>query len=263
VTRADRAAPEQAMRAAEEARALARRLGLGDRPAIVTSAATGRGLPDLAAALGALADPPAAEAEGAWMPLDRAFSLPGAARVVTGAPRRGVLRVGEEVEILPGRRPAPLRLARGQHPRRARRHRERLQPPRAALLPGRALREREHRGRAGHGGGAALHGERRRRRGPGRRGGGGGQAGRVDGHARAGDRGRPLRRVRAAPREGPAPAEHLAQRRQAAQRPEAGEQPGAERHGRGGPDDPQHVVPARAGSARPEQIPFRWAHLNG
>jgi selenocysteine-specific elongation factor len=109
VTRADRAAPEQAARAAEEARALTGRLGLGDWPVVTTSAVTGQGLPELVAALGGLADPPDPVIEGAWMPLDRAFSLPGAGTVVTGALRRGVLRIGDEVEILPGRRPARIR----------------------------------------------------------------------------------------------------------------------------------------------------------
>ncbi|MGG5811257.1 selenocysteine-specific translation elongation factor [Falsiroseomonas sp. CW058] len=109
VTRSDRAAPESAARAAEEARALARRLGLGDWPVVVTSALTGQGLAELAGLLGGLAGPSGPASEGAWMPLDRAFSHPGAGTVVTGALRRGVLRIGEEVEILPGRRPARIR----------------------------------------------------------------------------------------------------------------------------------------------------------
>lgn len=109
VTRADRTTPEQVARAAEEARALTRRLGLGDWPVLPTSALTGQGVPELAAALGTLAGTPEPDVEGSWMPLDRAFSLPGAGTVVTGALRRGVLRLGEEVEILPGRRPARIR----------------------------------------------------------------------------------------------------------------------------------------------------------
>jgi signal recognition particle receptor subunit beta len=44
VTRADRAAPEEAARAAEAARRLLRDLALGDWPVVVTSAVTGRGL---------------------------------------------------------------------------------------------------------------------------------------------------------------------------------------------------------------------------
>jgi selenocysteine-specific elongation factor len=110
VTRADRAAAEQAAQAAEAARDLLRRLGLGDWPVVVTSAVTGQGLGELAVALGTLAGPaPPGEAGAAWLPLDRAFSLPGAGTVVTGALRHGRLEPGMEVEILPQGRRALVR----------------------------------------------------------------------------------------------------------------------------------------------------------
>jgi selenocysteine-specific elongation factor len=102
VTRADRAAPDQAAAAGEAARALLARLGLGAWPVVVTSAVAGTGLDALAAALDALAVPEDAPQGRAWLPLDRAFSLAGAGTVVTGALRSGVLRVEDEVEIIPG-----------------------------------------------------------------------------------------------------------------------------------------------------------------
>lgn len=110
VTRADRAAPEQAARAAEAARDLVQRLDLGNWPVVVTSALTGEGLAALAAALGCLAGPESSgETGSAWLPLDRAFSLPGAGTVVTGALRRGRLELGMEVEIMPRGRRALVR----------------------------------------------------------------------------------------------------------------------------------------------------------
>jgi selenocysteine-specific elongation factor len=102
VARADRATAEQAGRAAIAAGALLRALGVGDWPVVTTSAVTGQGLAELAAALAALAVPAGPAEEGAaWLPVDRVFSLPGAGTVVTGALRRGRLAPGEEIEILP------------------------------------------------------------------------------------------------------------------------------------------------------------------
>lgn len=109
VARADRATPDQAAAAAAAAQALLYRLRLGAWPVCVTSAVTGQGLAALAATLGSLAEPPPEPTEGAWLPLDRAFSLPGAGTVVTGALRRGRLAPGDEVEILPSRTRARIR----------------------------------------------------------------------------------------------------------------------------------------------------------
>ncbi|MCB4823470.1 selenocysteine-specific translation elongation factor [Roseicella aerolata] len=101
VTRCDRAGPGEAARAAAAARALLARLGLGDWPVVATSAVTGEGMAALAVHLDALARAEEAGSEGAWLPVDRAFSVAGAGTVVTGALRRAPLAVGEEVEILP------------------------------------------------------------------------------------------------------------------------------------------------------------------
>jgi selenocysteine-specific elongation factor len=112
VTRCDRV--QEVVAAEEGARALLARLGLGDWPVVATSAQTGQGITALAAELARLAqaDRPQADravAQGAWLPVDRAFSRPGAGTVVTGALRRAPLAVGEEVEIWPGGARARLR----------------------------------------------------------------------------------------------------------------------------------------------------------
>jgi selenocysteine-specific elongation factor len=107
LTRCDRGGNAAAAEAG--ARALLARLGLGDWPVIATSAVTGDGVPELAAVLAKLARAAAPAREGAWLPVDRAFSRPGAGTVVTGALRRAPLRVGDEVEIWPGGTPVRLR----------------------------------------------------------------------------------------------------------------------------------------------------------
>jgi selenocysteine-specific elongation factor len=107
ITRCDRVSDHAA--AAVQARALLARLGLGDWPVLATSALTGEGLPELAAALAALARAEVPGLAGAWLPVDRAFSRPGAGTVVTGALRRASLAVGDEVEIWPGGARARLR----------------------------------------------------------------------------------------------------------------------------------------------------------
>ncbi|MGG5886605.1 selenocysteine-specific translation elongation factor [Falsiroseomonas sp. HC035] len=107
LTRCDRVQDRAAAEA--EARALLSRLGLGEWPVTATSAVTGDGVPELAAALAGLARAEVQAAEGAWLPVDRAFSRPGAGTVVTGALRRATLRVGDEVEIWPGGTAARVR----------------------------------------------------------------------------------------------------------------------------------------------------------
>lgn len=110
VARSDRAAPEAAARSAEGARALLRGLGLGVWPAIATSAVTGDGLAELAAALAGLAGPPeAGTPDAAWLPVDRVFAMAGAGTVATGALRRGMLRLGQTLEVLPGGGAAQIR----------------------------------------------------------------------------------------------------------------------------------------------------------
>ena len=101
LTKADLATPETlAARSAEIAEAAA---GAGlDRPAVVaTSALTGQGMPELAAAL--LDACPAQADDGfPYLPVDRVFSQPGFGTVVTGTLRRGRLSVGDTLALVPG-----------------------------------------------------------------------------------------------------------------------------------------------------------------
>ncbi|RYI89351.1 MAG: GTP-binding protein, partial [Acetobacteraceae bacterium] len=109
VARSDLATPEQRAAAAAAAGTLLADLGLGTWPVIPTSARTGEGIDDLAAALGGLARESGAGSGGAWLPLDRAFTLPGAGVVVTGTLRRGELALDDAVDLLPGLRSATIR----------------------------------------------------------------------------------------------------------------------------------------------------------
>jgi selenocysteine-specific elongation factor len=77
---------------------------LVDFPIVPVSAFSGQGLDDLRAALAEalLASPPQAESGAARLPVDRVFTLSGFGTIVTGTLRGGPLRVGDEVELLPG-----------------------------------------------------------------------------------------------------------------------------------------------------------------
>ncbi|MEZ4225204.1 MAG: selenocysteine-specific translation elongation factor [Polyangiaceae bacterium] len=76
-------------------------MGLQARAVVPTAATTGKGLPELEAALLAMAAeaPAAADDERVWLPVDRVFSVKGAGTVVTGTLTRGSLRVGEAVYV--------------------------------------------------------------------------------------------------------------------------------------------------------------------
>lgn len=111
IAQCDRATPEAAHRAGEEAAALATACGFAATPVVRTSAVTGEGVAALAEALTALAQEAAPRPElGLFqLPVDRVFALPGIGPVVTGTLRRGRLSVGEEVEFLPGHLRARVR----------------------------------------------------------------------------------------------------------------------------------------------------------
>ena len=76
---------------------------LAHAPIIGTSARSGAGIAELREAIGALLESatPPAPAEGAFLPVDRVFSMTGHGTVVTGTLRRGTLAPGAEVEVLP------------------------------------------------------------------------------------------------------------------------------------------------------------------
>lgn len=102
ISKCDRATPEQIARAAETAQDLAAELGLAVDPPIPVSALTGEGLDDLRAAIAGLAGRGASPDDGfAYLPIDRAFLVGGHGLVATGSLRRGRLRAGDAVELLP------------------------------------------------------------------------------------------------------------------------------------------------------------------
>ncbi|WP_158043341.1 selenocysteine-specific translation elongation factor [Skermanella pratensis] len=105
---ADAAQAEAAGRAACE---LARDAGIGEVTAVRTSAVTGAGLDRLREALGTLPRDSGTEADAGvfFLPADRVFAVAGFGTVATGTLRRGSLRVGDAVEILPGGRCARVR----------------------------------------------------------------------------------------------------------------------------------------------------------
>ncbi len=91
---------------ADVRRALQER-GLPSMPVVRSSAASGDGIDALERALaGLLVGAAPVDDRGLFqLPIDRVFAVAGAGAVATGTLRRGVLRVGDEVEVLPiGRR---------------------------------------------------------------------------------------------------------------------------------------------------------------
>src|SRR4051812_18607308 len=103
VTRSDLAGPEDAL---NEARAEIERTSLGAVEAVAVSAVTGRGIPDLQAALDRLVRrlpvPDTAAPVRLWV--DRSFSIRGSGTVVTGTLAAGSVAIGDELELGPGGR---------------------------------------------------------------------------------------------------------------------------------------------------------------
>lgn len=111
VSKCDVAASGQAERAAAEARRLVAEAGLGDAPAVFTSAVNRTGMDALVGRLRAWLAAPTARADHGffYLPVDRVFTMPGFGTVATGTLRRGRIAVGDEVEIAPGCRHARVR----------------------------------------------------------------------------------------------------------------------------------------------------------
>ena len=84
---------------------------LAGSPIIPCSAVTGAGLPALLAALDAALDrsPGRRDLHRPRLPVDRVFTITGFGTVATGTLQDGVLRTGEEVEIVPEARRARIR----------------------------------------------------------------------------------------------------------------------------------------------------------
>jgi selenocysteine-specific elongation factor len=106
VSKCDLVSDDAAGLAADEAMALAGRVGLDPLPPVLTSAATGRGMDGLRDALRQLAETRSAdEAYGrAYLPIDRAFAMTGHGPVVTGTLRGAGIAAGDMLELLPAGR---------------------------------------------------------------------------------------------------------------------------------------------------------------
>jgi selenocysteine-specific elongation factor len=111
LTKSDLADDDTRTLAQMEVRELVAGSFLEGAPVLSVSARTGEGLPALRSALGLLAASAGPRHEDGLLrlPIDRAFTLRGFGTVVTGTLVSGVLRVGEEVEVLPGGRRARVR----------------------------------------------------------------------------------------------------------------------------------------------------------
>jgi selenocysteine-specific elongation factor len=109
ISKTDLVAPDAAEAVGRAAAQFVRGVGLTVSATVLTCAQTGAGLDGLRSAL-AEAVPDARGEDGfAYLPVDRAFSVPGHGTVVTGTLRRGSLAVSDAMTILPQGRLVRLR----------------------------------------------------------------------------------------------------------------------------------------------------------
>ncbi len=111
VTKADLLGPGDEAGVTRQITADLRGTILEGQPIILCSAHSGQGLEAVREGLHALAHrcPPPAPLAGAFLPIDRAFSLTGAGTVVTGTLQGAGLRIGEAVELWPSGQRASIR----------------------------------------------------------------------------------------------------------------------------------------------------------
>jgi len=111
VTKADLLGPGDEAAVISQITADLRGTLLDGQPIILCSAHSGAGVEAVREGLHALAHrcPPPAALAGAFLPIDRAFSLTGAGTVVTGTLQGAGLRVGEAVELWPSGKRASIR----------------------------------------------------------------------------------------------------------------------------------------------------------
>jgi selenocysteine-specific elongation factor len=108
VTKIDRADPQRVQAVCSDVAALLAGTALAGAPVFALSAHSGEGLPALKEALFAAArGAPARDAGDALfrLAIDRAFTLDGVGTVVTGTVHSGRVAVGDELAIVPGRKP--------------------------------------------------------------------------------------------------------------------------------------------------------------
>lgn len=103
LTKCDLASASERAAALKHLRTLLKGSYLAYAPIVFTSAETGEGLEELKHTLRSLCAPQTTAVDDAsfYLPIDRVFSIPGRGTVVTGTLRRGSLRVGDEVELMP------------------------------------------------------------------------------------------------------------------------------------------------------------------
>lgn len=104
LTKVDMVDPDWLAMVTEDVRAELAGTFLADAPIFPVSAHTGQGLPELRAALAALAEgfAPRRRSDLARLPIDRVFTLKGHGTVVTGTLIAGTFRLGDDVQLFPG-----------------------------------------------------------------------------------------------------------------------------------------------------------------
>jgi selenocysteine-specific elongation factor len=104
MTKCDKVDAEWIALQEEDIRKFAAGTFLQDAPVVRVSSTTGEGLPALVAALDVIAASVPGKDSSLFfrLPVDRSFSMKGFGTVVTGTLVGGTIRVGEEVQVLPG-----------------------------------------------------------------------------------------------------------------------------------------------------------------
>lgn len=101
MTRCDAATEDQLEVSQGLAEELLAENGFVDPQVVLTSAKTGQGLDELRALLADALKEYQSRPGGAWLSIDRVFTVEGRGTVVTGTLARGRFSVGDEIEILP------------------------------------------------------------------------------------------------------------------------------------------------------------------
>ena len=111
IAKSDLADTEQCELAELELREFLYGTFLQDAPVVFTSAVNNEGIDQLAVEIDALVTQPIPPTTRAsfYLPIDRVFTMSGFGTVVTGTLRNGVLRTGDEAEVLPGGQHAAIR----------------------------------------------------------------------------------------------------------------------------------------------------------
>jgi selenocysteine-specific elongation factor len=104
LTKTDRVEPEMVELVEEDVRTFIKGTFLEGKPVVAVSGTTGQNLAALEKELTALVDRtrPRPRKGALFLPIDRAFPIAGFGTVITGTAYRGIARLGDEVEILPG-----------------------------------------------------------------------------------------------------------------------------------------------------------------